>query len=58
MLKVLDAAVNHVILLARQQQDQPPDDSDYTSDSSDVSQISRPTILFIIHVCIHKLSVS
>ncbi len=41
MLKVLDAAVNHVIMLARQQQDQPPDDSDYTSDSSD-SPVNRP----------------
>ena len=37
MLKVLDAAVNHVILLARKQQEDPAEDSDYTSDSSDVS---------------------
>ncbi|XP_022094161.1 RUN domain-containing protein 1-like isoform X2 [Acanthaster planci] len=41
LLKVLDAAVNHVIMLARQQQEMPAEDSDYTSDSSD-SPVSRP----------------
>ncbi|XP_038053423.1 RUN domain-containing protein 1-like isoform X2 [Patiria miniata] len=41
MLKVLDAAVNHVIMLARQQQESPAEDSDYTSDSSD-SPVNRP----------------
>ena len=37
MLRKLDKAVIHVKELAKRKEEEPPPDSDYTSDSSDVS---------------------
>ena len=39
MVRKLDRAVKHVSELAKRKEEEPPPDSDYTSDSSDVSMV-------------------